>query len=239
MNKLEENPLLGQISESHNQIKFRMPQIMNCNKSNLEILYYGLYTKANMPTFIEEYELLKEYSHKQEICKLLKLTEKDLFTENGALKLCTSFAWDNTNEYYLKNGLAFIKKEGVFCLGCNDGTIQWKDSLISYTSDGNNPLVAYLLYNKENQLQTQDGYIVDKLDPKINELRTNQIYAFSYEAIYLNEPYAILTELKYKGSLSRIMWSTMTNLIFKIIMKNNLLPYNALMKEILRQEEKY
>jgi len=233
--KVEENPMLGQISEHKNGVKFRIPQIMECTRQTLEKLYYGLYTRVNTPMFDSEYNSLLRYARSKDVLEFIKMTSEEFYSEFGKLKLCASFGFDNKNEPYLKDGLGFIHKKGAYVLGYNEATIQWKDALTSYNYDTmlKYPNTAYLFYNKDKRLVTHDGYIVEE---DIDNLQINQTYIFSFDGIHVNEPYAVLKNLKLCKNSPRLVWSSITDILFRTIARNNLMPYQALVNELAIQE---
>ena len=241
ISKIKSNPQLSKISGSLNEIRFRMPQIMICSKSTIESLYYGLYTDISKPQFTSEYGKLVTYAHRHNLLPLLELTAESIRTEQGAIKLCCSFGVDNMNEYYLKNGLAFILRNGNYFFGYNESTLQWKDELSSYRYEKlrKTPLIAHLKYTEDKKLVTQDGYIITMTDPQIKQLNTGNIYVFSYEAVDVKRPYATFEGLKYLKPSAKVVWTSMSDILFMLLTRKREMTYQVLIQELQRQEEVY
>eukprot|EP00826_Nyctotherus_ovalis_P035991 TRINITY_DN3145_c0_g3_i2.p1 TRINITY_DN3145_c0_g3~~TRINITY_DN3145_c0_g3_i2.p1 ORF type:complete len:278 (-),score=45.26 TRINITY_DN3145_c0_g3_i2:105-866(-) len=233
LKKLEVYSILGE-TEDESQLQFRTPQIAECNRQTLERAYYGLFTQSGASAFESEYRNLLNHAKNKEAFGLLKIPSEELYTQTGIIKLCASFAFDNRNEPYLKDGLVFVYKGGNYTFGYNELMLQWKDSLTTcyYESLLKFPMVAYLFYNKEQKLVTHDGYIVEDVEG----LKVNYTYAFSYEEIYVNEPYVVLENLKVCQSSPRLVWSSISDLLFKVVARDNLIPYQMLEQKLAMQE---
>ena len=238
VNRIRENPVISNTLSPSNEIMFRVPNIMDCSKTGLEHMYFGIYRQIQETTFAGNYEILLNCVIVQNLYHLIKISPDALRNQENMLKICTSFGYDNIGAPYVKDGLAFIHKEGIFFLGYNACAVQWKDQFVSpyYESLLQDPMVAYLYYDRERRLQTQDGYIVDKTDPAIDALKPDQTCLFTYTNISLNDPFATLDGLKYRQSCSKIVWSSMSHLIYKLLARKNMLPYTILAQQIQTQE---
>ena len=232
----KENVSLSSLIEGTNDIRFRLPQIMDCSKVGFDSLYYGLCNvSSNFPL---EYEKLINFIQTYNLLSLIKVKKEEMNTSEGTQKICCLFGTDNTGEFYLKDGIAFIHKQGLLTLGYSEVSIKWKDNLISpyYNTMLQEPMLVDLFYDANKNLVTHDGFIVDKLDPNIEALKINQVYRFSYSGIYLNEPHATLTDLKYQESIDNGPWSSMDGLVFKFLSIRNMLPYKVLVQQLEMQE---
>jgi len=237
-NKLKENPVISNTISPENEIMFRMPHIMDCSTANLDVVYYGLYKRLTESIFQSNFEMLITYIKTNNLMPLLKTDQLDLQTDESIKRICAAFGYDNIGAAYLKDGIAFVHKEGIYFLGYTSSSVQWKDAYVSPYFDAlvQDPMIAYLYLGKDRKLQTHDGYIIDKSDPIIDTLKVDQTYVFSYTNILLNEPYASLEGLKYLKTCNKIVWSAMSHLVFKLLSKKNMLPYGILAQQVKMQE---
>jgi len=238
MNRLKENPSLSTTLDHTNEVLIKMPQILTCSKTSFDQMYYGLFTTMNAPTFNENYLKLVNYAQTHDLLTQLKIKSEEINTPDGAQKICIAFGYDYLGNPYLKDGIAFIQKEGQYFLGYNAATVQWKDHYSSPYYDAllQTPMIAYLYYDKSRKLQTHDGYIIDKTDPVIDTLKPDQTIMCTFNGIYLKDPYATLDGLKYYKPINKIVWSSMNNLVFKLLCKTQMLSYTILSSQIANQE---
>ncbi len=238
VNKVRENPVITNTLSPSNQVMFRMPQMLDCSKSSLDLMYYGLYRHVSETNFAPSYELLLNYIKVHGLESAVGVLNADLRCAETALKVCCAFGYDNVEAPYLKDGLAFVHKEGIFFLGYTASMLQWKDVNVSprYSALLREPMLAYLYLNKDRKLQTHDGYIIDKSDPAIEKLKVDQTYEFSYTNIYLNDPYATLEGLTFVRQCDKPVWSAMSHLVFRILARKNMLPYGVLSQQVLTEE---
>eukprot|EP00826_Nyctotherus_ovalis_P044838 TRINITY_DN4882_c0_g5_i2.p1 TRINITY_DN4882_c0_g5~~TRINITY_DN4882_c0_g5_i2.p1 ORF type:complete len:298 (+),score=81.08 TRINITY_DN4882_c0_g5_i2:498-1391(+) len=231
VNLLKENPLLDELLVGVNEVRFRMPQIMECSKASLEHAYYGLYTRVNEPGFADEYSKLLAAA----CTSRLKISQDQLHTSMAA---CLALALDSGHGYYLKNGLAFVQRSAAYCLGQNEFILQWKDRWVSqrFGSLTRQPMLAHLCYDREKVLETHDGYTVAKTDERIQKLKTGEMYVFSYEGVELKGSHGVLEGMKYVGPSGKTVWSSMTRLLFKAMVQKGLLPFHEILSETERQE---
>lgn len=238
INKVKGIPLLSEIEGAANEVRFRVPLIRVCSKSAVEELYYGAYSSVKSPCFALKYEKLVNYALERGLLSQLKLSLEDVRTEQGALKLCGSFGEDTKEDWYLKNGVAFIKKNGTYFLGYNESTLQWKDSLTSQRFEHlvASPLRAHLRHTADRKLVTHDGYVVRKTDPLIDQLEAEQMYVFSYEGASVDDLCATLYGLKCLKESKKSVGTSMSEILFKALAKSGMLNYGALVEEVERQQ---
>jgi len=239
INVLKRQPLLGEIVPLVNEVQFRIPQILECSKANIEKLYYGTYMELDELEFSIEYE--KMINAAQKSLHLLKVRQEDVYNRSSTLILSYALAKDFSGQYYLKDGLAFVKKDGVYTLGQNEFILQWKDRLCSLNYDHlieRMPMMAHLYYSREKVLETHDGYIITKDTPILDKLKTDRIYIFSYDniEIHTNNTKATLTNLTYIGPSSKTTWSSLSRMVFKVAAMKNLMRIEQILEEAKRQE---
>ncbi len=239
ISKLRENPALSTVFTPTNEVLLRFPRMLDCSKSSLDLMYYGTYTRATDPGFETGYQLLLDYIKLRGLDSGLSLGSlSDLRSPETAQKICCAFGYDNTDSPYLKDGIAFVHKEGIFFLGFSSAMLQWKDQFVSpyYGVLLQEPMVAYLYLNKERKLQTHDGFIIDKTDPNIEKAKADQTYMFTYTNIYMDDPRATMEGLKLIKQCEKPVWSAMSHLVFKILARKNMLPYAVLAQQVQTEE---
>eukprot|EP00826_Nyctotherus_ovalis_P000825 TRINITY_DN10052_c0_g1_i5.p1 TRINITY_DN10052_c0_g1~~TRINITY_DN10052_c0_g1_i5.p1 ORF type:complete len:301 (+),score=76.51 TRINITY_DN10052_c0_g1_i5:511-1413(+) len=229
------NKALGVLGEE-NEVRFRLPLVAECSKTAFDGLYYGLC--ANKSEFAGEYERLMNYIRQRGLFSLIKVKEEEMKTSEGMERVCSAFGIDNAGEFYVKDGIAFIHKQGLLCLGYSEVSVKWKDSLISpyYDSLLSQPTIVDLFYDNNRNLVTHDGCVIDKLDPSIEGLKTNQVYRFTFEGIYLGEGCATLNGLKYQQALGNVEWSSIDYLVFRFLATRNMLSYKVLAQQLEMQQ---
>lgn len=233
-NLLKENPLWDELLVGVNEVRFRMPQIMECSKASLEYAYYGLYTRVGEPGFADEYSKLLAAP----CVSRLKLSQEQLCA--GAVP-CLALAVDSRHSHYLKNGLAFVQRSAGYCLGQNEFILQWKDQWVSqrFGNVVRRPMLAHLCYDREKVLETHDGYTVAKTDERIDKLKTGEMYVFSYEGVELKGSQGVLEGMKYVGTSGKTVWSSMTRLLFKAMVQRGLLSFQEILSELEKQEASF
>lgn len=226
---------LGELGEE-NEVRFRLPLVAECSKTAFDGMYYGACVGKGQ--FAAEYERLVNYIRQRDLFLLIKVKEEEVSTSEGMTRVCGAFAVDSAGEFYLKDGIAFVHKQGLLSLGYSEVCVQWKDSLVSphYDSLLSLPALADLFYDSSKNLVTHDGCVIDKLDPSIEGLKTNQVYRFTFEGIYLGEGSATLSGLKYQQALGNVEWHSIDYLVFRFLATRNMLSYKVLAQQLEMQQ---
>lgn len=237
--KLKEIPNISLFQNLENEIRLRYLSFMDCTRAAFDTLYFGISLQMQQPFFPQIFEGLLNYITSQNLMQILKIDNStDLSNQFTQRRICSLFAQDNTGEFYLKNGIAFVFKEGIYSFGYSNTMVKWKDECVSpfYERLIQTPMVASLCIGKGNKLLTFDGYIIEKTDPAILSLAKNQTHLFTYQNVLLNEPFASLDGLRYVQTVQKTIWNSMSKIVFKILAAKRMLTYNILSDQIQKQE---
>jgi len=235
--KINSDPLIGEVFHSVNEILIRIPQIRECSKESLELMYYGLSTERANQLFLSEYAKLADYAFST---GFLKINPLEAFDTAKMIHLCIAYSFDNKQRPYLKHGIAFVEKNKNFVSGYSCSVLKWRDLLTDYRiyQKLQNHILAHLYYDKDNTLRTYDKKVV-YLDGTMNTcgLKVGTIYSFAYTDVRANNEYIILENAKLYENTKKA-WSRMDSIIEKIMVIKNSLPYN-LLENIIEQQSKH
>lgn len=224
--------LVGPPKLDCNSIQFRLPKIYSCTKETLNEIYYGVPKEMPQEKLTELYAKLIQYIQINDLSTKLN-PELSNFPQ-----LFIGFGYDSCGVPYLKDGLGFVEKNASFRFGFSEHCLQWKDRLSSprFFHFSRSPAIAALYYGRDKKLVTFDGYIVAPIDPAIEKLKPDKIYAFRYQDIVLKDPHIKLIGMEYIKDIKRIVWHHSSQLAYKILAQKNMISYEALLQCVVQQE---
>ncbi len=220
------------IVAEQNEVLFRFPNVYSCNKAGLENIYFGLHSSMDI-----DFTALASYA------KTVAGVRLDFSSPAAAKRSAAQFAYDNTGSPYVKDGIAFVKKEGLLTFGYSSEYLQWKDQFTSryFAALTKFPYITILRASSESVLQTQDGYKVSCTG--VAGIAPGKLYEVSYEEIVQQSSkesqettlkgLKILKEVKNKA-----LGSTMSQMLFKLLARTNALMFEELVQKVAVQEKK-
>lgn len=237
-------PNIGTVLSEDNEVRVRLPNMYDCTRQTLCKCYCGAYADVHDPAFPGHYEALAEFAKTNDMLKLLKLEGADLHSPAATQRLCSAFAYDTANSPYLKDGLAFVHREGLFAFGYSEECLQWKDSMVSpyFESLARSPSTGTLFSTSECKLMTYDGYEIQTMVAAAEMIKPNCRYAVEYDeitSVAKGEEHggcATLEGLKMVKESERTIWSPMSKLIFKCLARKSLMTFEILVQQVSAQE---
>eukprot|EP01022_Parablepharisma_sp_SALTPOND_P009789 TRINITY_DN1403_c0_g1_i2.p1 TRINITY_DN1403_c0_g1~~TRINITY_DN1403_c0_g1_i2.p1 ORF type:complete len:504 (-),score=29.19 TRINITY_DN1403_c0_g1_i2:3-1514(-) len=214
--KIAETPDISNKLTDMNEVTIRFPNIYYCSKEGLHKSYYGLYSEISQPSFHEQYKALLYYAQSNNLLEEVNEIHADPF--NAEKVICSKFAYDNTGVPYIKDGIAFVKREGFFIFGFATDCFLWKDAYVSphFGRISKKPLTAKLLYTLEGKLQTYDGYDVIYSETTAI-LKANTRYIVEFENIdVVGEWQVELKEFKVVKEANSVLWDTLAKMMYKL-----------------------
>lgn len=200
-----DNSIIGTHLNEQNELMFRIPAIYSCTTEGLQRVYYGCSNESELSNLLA-------YA-----VKVLN-TSPDILNKETAQQFAAHFAYDNTKSPYLKDGIAFVRREGELSFGYSSDYLIWRDKLVSPYFDSlvSFPFIATLRCVGKNTFRTQEGCEV-KYESE-EEFTPESVYAFSYEGIEIAGHTASLSGMKLvKKMASKIFVSTVSQLVFKCV----------------------
>jgi len=225
--------LYGKISEitnisthlsTENEILFRFPTFYGCDQEGLQNAYKGKELNENSVMFLQNYYknsgILLDLANKQELEKLM-----------------IKFGQDNTGNYYMKDGIAFIKRESLINFGYSNDYLIWKDKFCSNYFEIAN-MSALLKCIGKNKFLTQDLIEIEIIGTEICQV--NKIYDISYEKVeMISKQNAVFYNAKVlKESTNHPLAHTISQILFKYLAKQGeTINFEELLENVILQEK--
>jgi len=216
--KISDNTLIGTHLSEKNELMFRLPIVYSCTKESLQTVYYGCGGNGEISGLITHAATILNISF-------------DVLSKKPAKELTAHFAYDNTKNPYLKDGIAFVRREGELSFGYSGDYFIWKDKLVSpyFDSIVAFPYIANLRCVSNDCFETQEGCLIKFASDQ--EFISGHAYTFSYESVEILGKEANLSAMKFvKKTSNKLFVSTIAQLVFKCIA--NTLGFDKLIEDI-------
>lgn len=216
-----------------NELLFRFPNVYDCSRAGLEKAYYGPSAGATGPELAKSCTQVAEFVKSNNLESLVQRGE-DGTTAESAVRVCAAFGSDNAGAIYLKDGIAFVNREGALSFGYSADYLQWKDRATSpfYDAVVETPSTASLLFGADRVLRTHDDYTVVADAMVMVGLEPDKCYMFAYEGVAIEGRNVTLKGLRMVKVTSRVVCNTISQLLFKCLAREDFLPFAALLQQV-------
>ena len=205
------------ISEN-NEIMIRFPNVYCCSKEGLYKSYYGLYAEHDSSIFNERYVNLVNYVLSNNLITPQMITNKEIPS------ICSMFGYDNIQQAYIKDGIAFIHKESSFVFGFTSECLIWKTKEIAplhFDRLMKHPMTAKLIFGDKKRLCTYDGFDIINYEDSEGKLIINSRYVVEFKGVTLLDNWKLeLHNVRVLKEASSVIWDTTAKITTKCIIGN-------------------